>query len=232
MTNAPETSKGLEDLNKRDPQTLLNQALTEIRRLSMFGSDPRSRTIAKLADTAMTLPTGGCVSPRSEEFLQHFDVFTLESALEAAREISTFQQQENKSIMTFTPQQQKIFGLLRFAGHAITLIAVLCVVLLQWNTSDALNELNETVSSVEQSIKQAALSQQPLSTDEVRAILTRPDGDCAKSYVQKSLAAGQPVLRGQISPNFGNDACSTSRALEQQRQALVTASDSTTEASK
>lgn len=115
----------------------------------------------------------------------------------------------------------KLAGIIGGLVQGVVVLGVVGSVALAVSNGHEISKVATDVSQLRTAITQAGQSQMPVAPDEIRAIMARPDGDCLKTYVQKSLTAGQVVQRGQIQQGSGLDACQLSSALELQKQAMV-----------
>lgn len=119
--------------------------------------------------------------------------------------------------------KSNVSGLVGTVVQGIVLLGVVGSVALAVSNGQELGKIASDMAQTRTMINQASQSQMPVAPDEIRSIMTRPDGDCLKTYVQKSLAAGQVVQRGQIQQGSGLDACQLASTLELQKQAMESA---------
>ena len=118
---------------------------------------------------------------------------------------------------------QKSLNLVGVASHGLSVLVAVGVIgtlAMTFTTSQEVSKVSADVGQIRATINQASQTQLPVTPEEVQSILMRPEGDCLRTYVQKSLAAGQVVLRGQVQQGSGVDACQLANALDLQKQAL------------
>lgn len=118
---------------------------------------------------------------------------------------------------------QKSLNLVGVASHGLSVLVAVGVIgtlAMTFTTSQEVSKVSADVGQIRATINQASQTQLPVTPEEVQSILMRPEGDCLRTYVQKSLAASQVVLRGQVQQGSGVDACQLANALDLQKQAL------------
>lgn len=120
-------------------------------------------------------------------------------------------------------KESKLSGVIGHGVNALLVIGVIGTLGLTVTNSQDMAKVAADVGQIRATINQATQTQLPVTPDEVQSILMRPDGDCLRAYVEKSLAAGQVVLRGQVQQGSGIDACQLANALDLQKQALANA---------
>ena len=200
-----------------DAQEALHQALIEIRRLAASNHASALPQIWQLATTASDVlsaeglnPDPTLVSSQPIQQLKH-RLATPATSIPSTQE---------------TPKKETDMKI-RFENAPRIALFVAIAGLLGtnlWQTSQtqsAVAHMQTSVDGIASAFKSAQGQNTPLSAQEVSEILKRNDDDCAKTYVQKSLAAGQVVLRGQVVPGSGSDACRMAAALAEQRQATA-----------
>lgn len=200
-----------------DAQEVLYQALIEIRRLAATNHATALPQIWQLATTASDVlsaegldPDPSLVASQPIQQLKH-RLTTTATAIP-----STSEKPKKENLMNIRHQNLPRIAL--FVAVSGLLGANL------WQSSQtqsAVAHIQTSVDGIAAAFKSAQGQNTPLTAQEISEILKRSDDDCAKSYVQKSLAAGQVVLRGQVVAGSGSDACRMAAALTEQRQATA-----------
>lgn len=204
-------------MNQPKRYELLEAAMQEICNLSavLDATDaPRVSAIHQIAKKACRLtafpPTA------TPEFLESFDLIDLNEAIDAAKQLPTT---PRKEIQMSIKDKTKALTAAKFTGHVLLFVAVLYAIFLQMHSNEVVERVANDLQAMRLAISQSMQSQQPATADEIASTLQSPDNECAKTYISKSLAAGQPVLKGQILPGYSTNACGMTQALEQQRAA-------------
>lgn len=182
-----------------DPDAIDPERVKAIHQIAMKG-----RPLADLPNTA------------TAEFLETFDLIGLKEAIDAAKQLPTIPRKEIQMPMK---DKTKALNAAKFAGHVLLFGAVLYAIFLQMRSNEVVERVANDLQAMRLTISQSMQSQQPATMEEIAATLQSPDNECAKTYITKSLAAGQPVLKGQILPGYPTNACGMTQALEQQRAA-------------
>jgi len=204
-----------------DSQTAIQQTLLEIRRLATSRQPTALHQIWQLATAASDViasegsdPDPGLVARQPLHQLKH----RLANP-EAGSPL-------NPSPSSLTSKKDRIMNS-RFSQAPRIVFFAIFLGLLAFNTWQSaqtqalVNQVHDSFESLSGTFKSMQSLNTPLSAAEVSDILKRGEGDCVKEYVQRSLAAGQVVLRGQVTPGTGSDACRLAAALAEQRAAVA-----------
>lgn len=202
-----------------DAQEAIHQALIEIRRLASTNLASNLPQIWQLATAASDVlvaegldPDPTLVSSQPIQQLKH----RLNSAV-----INTSPTTNPETPKKETNMNLRYQNLPRIALF-VAVVGLLAANLWQSSqTQGAVTHIQTTVDGIATTFKSTLGQNTPLTSQEISEILKRGDDDCAKSYVLKSLSAGQVVLRGQVIAGSGSDACRMAAALTEQRQAVA-----------
>jgi len=201
-----------------DAQEAIHQALIEIRRLASSNHTSNLPQIWQLATAASDVLSAEGLDP--------------DPTLVSSQPIQQLKHRLNATVTNTpptinpeTPKKETIMNLRYQNLPRIALFAAVAGLLAAnlWQSSQtqgAVTHIQSTVDGIATAFKSAQGQNTPLTPQEISEILKRGDDDCAKTYVLKSLAAGQVVLRGQVVAGSGSDACRMAAALAEQRQVV------------